>query len=213
MRVSRMILVAAFIAIMVPVAHAQEVQLSPYIGAAFSSKVANTAKFKQSPVYGVRWSVYIIPQFSLEANLGRQNDFRFDGTSGTTHAYHFDFNSLYYFNREGPKAEPVTKFAPYVTAGIGMLNVSGNQVFTVAGGKVVTTVPAGTTSRTLVLGDGARYLSFNYGGGIQGTRLAGPVGVRFDARGKTVPNLLGGAAHFMEISAGLTFTLSIPEFN
>jgi hypothetical protein len=37
-------------------------------------------------------------------------------------------------------------------------------------------------------------------------RLAGPVGLRFDARGYTLPDLLSQTLNIFEVSAGVTFS-------
>src|SRR5213075_2323444 len=93
----RMVLLTIVLASCVATAHAQELQISPYVGGVVSSKVADLASFKSSTVFGVRWSMYVIPQLSVEANLGRQNDFRPKDSTADSHAFVFDLNGLYHF--------------------------------------------------------------------------------------------------------------------
>ena len=42
--------------------------------------------------------------------------------------------------------------------------------------------------RTIVMDDGDTFLTFNYGGGVKAMNLWGPMGVRADIRGRTIPN-------------------------
>jgi len=178
-------------------AYGQELQISPYVGGVVSSKIADAASFKSSTVYGLRWSMYVVPQFSVEASLGRQKDFRFKDAPADSRAYVFDLNGVYHMRREGQDAEPVfSRFVPFATAGMGVMRADNN------GFELL--------KPNVYLLDGTRFLTINYGGGVQASRLAGPFGVRLDARGRTAPNMLGSAAHFFELSAGVTFNFMFP---
>ena len=198
-----MVLLTIVLASLVATARAQELQISPYVGGIVSSKVADAANFKTSAVYGLRWSMYVIPQFSVEASLGRQNDFKFKDTTADSHAFVFDLNGLYYFGREGDDAEPVKKFVPFTTAGIGLISADVKNGFALL-------KPNTSGAKSVYLIDGNRFFTINYGGGVQASRLAGPLGVRVDARGRTAPNMLGSSAHFFEFSGGVTFNLVFP---
>jgi hypothetical protein len=50
---------------------------------------------------------------------------------------------------------------------------------------------------------GTRF-AFNYGGGLKLRKLAGPLGLRFDMRGYSVPGVFGQTLNFFEATAGLT---------
>ena len=103
------------------------------------------------------------------------------------------------------QAEPAAKkLTPFATAGIGLLSAEA------ANGGVFLK-PSGTGTRNVLLLDGARFFTLNYGGGVQATRLAGPVGLRFDVRGRTAPNMLASSTTFFEFSGGVTFNFVFPD--
>src|SRR5690242_11833443 len=216
MRAHRIVMFIVLGSTLIATAQAQEIEINPFGGGIRSTKVADTADFRDSSVFGVRWSVFLIPQFSLEAAVARQDKFRFKNTDANGRAFNFDFNGLYYFDRERVPGPP-KKVAPFVTVGIGFLSayVKPNSQFYVLTGSTATgadappLAPAAGT-RTVRLADGDKFFTFNYGGGILASRLAGPLGLRFDARGRTAPNLFGSAATFWELTAGFTLNFEIP---
>jgi hypothetical protein len=54
-----------------------------------------------------------------------------------------------------------------------------------------------------VLEDGDTFFNYSYGGGVKGSRLWGPVGLRADIRGRTMPNFFGEHIHSFEATGGL----------
>ena len=66
--------------------------------------------------------------------------------------------------------------------------------------------PEFINASTPVIGDGDTFLTLSYGGGLKAPLLWGPVGLRSDIRGRTVPNLHGKAVTWLELTGGLTFT-------
>ena len=215
MRAHRIVLLIVFVATLIATAQAQEIEINPFGGGIVSSKVADTANFKNAAVYGLRWSVFVIPQFSLEAAVSRQDSFKFKDASADGRAYIFDLNGLYYFDRERVPGPP-KKVAPFVTVGVGFLSADlKNPQFYVLSGSTATGVQVPPLSappggRIVRLSDGDRFFTFNYGGGVLASRLAGPLGLRFDARGRTAPNLFGNGATFLEISGGFTINFEFP---
>jgi len=75
---------------------------------------------------------------------------------------------------------------PYATAGVGSITTFGDSL--------------------LNLGDIGTKFDFNYGGGIKFRKLAGPLGVRFDLRGYSVPGVFNQTLNFVEGSVGLLFS-------
>jgi hypothetical protein len=55
-------------------------------------------------------------------------------------------------------------------------------------------------------GDIGTKFAFNYGGGIKLRNLAGPLGVRFDIRGYSVPGVFSQTLNFVEGSVGVLFS-------
>jgi hypothetical protein len=82
----------------------------------------------------------------------------------------------------------------------------------ILGGQIYTTDPTtgnvvfDTTSHKVFVAENSAFFSFNYGGGVKGVNLWGPVGVRADIRGRTFPNFRGKSMTWPEATAGLTLT-------
>ena len=121
----------------------------------------------------------------------------------------FDLNGVWNFNQRELFG---SRISPYVTLGVGGLTaqVRHTNAALVAGSFYTsdssTGEPALTNGRTIVLNDGDSFLTVNYGGGIKAVNLWGPVGLRADVRGRTVPNFYSKAMHWPEVTGGVTFT-------
>jgi hypothetical protein len=210
-----LLLVGSILTVLIP-AQAQEMEINPFGGAIFSSSVAESADFKDVAVYGIRWSVFAIPQFSYEVTFGHQNHFEFEDTDPNSRAYIWEFSGVYHPGREVPGGRP-RRFAPFLTAGLGFLSADvkdSGYYFALTGDTAhgfetppVLSVP---NSRTVHLSSGDMFFTFNYGGGVKASRLLGPLGIRFDVRGRTAPNLFGSSATFIETSGGITFNWEFP---
>src|SRR5437867_7155990 len=111
MRAHQIGLLIVLVATLIATAQAQEIEVNPFGGGVRSAKVANTADFKDSALYGLRWSVFVIPQFSLEAGVARQDHFKFQDANADGRAFMFDLNGLYHFDRERVPGPP-KKVAP-----------------------------------------------------------------------------------------------------
>lgn len=81
---------------------------------------------------------------------------------------------------------PAGRVVPYATAGVGLITTFGDSL--------------------LRLGDIGTKFAFNYGGGIKFRKLAGPLGVRVDVRGYSVPGVFSQTLNFVEGSVGLLFS-------
>ncbi len=79
---------------------------------------------------------------------------------------------------------PISHLVPYATAGIGLMKPWGS------GFK-----PFGTK------------FAYNYGGGVKFQRLIGPIGLRFDVRGYTIPDAAGQTLNILEATGGLAFSI------
>jgi len=78
---------------------------------------------------------------------------------------------------------PAGRVVPYATAGVGLITTWGDSLL-----------------------DLGTKFAFNYGGGIKLRNLAGPLGVRFDVRGYSVPGVFSQTLNFVEGSVGLLFS-------
>ena len=81
---------------------------------------------------------------------------------------------------------PAARVVPYATAGVGLITTFGDSL--------------------LNFGDIGTKFSFNYGGGVKFRKLAGPLGVRVDVRGYSVPGVFSQTLNFVEGSIGLLFS-------
>lgn len=128
-----------------------------------------------SPMWGFRLSTNFVPMFGMEHTVAFSPDFLFPSTpTDATEAKGFVYSSDLILTL------PMGRVAPYVTAGIGLIRQYGSP-----------DLPVGTK------------LAFNYGGGVKVPRLAGPLGLRFDARGYTATGIFSQSLSLLEVSGGL----------
>jgi hypothetical protein len=85
---------------------------------------------------------------------------------------------------------PLERIVPYATVGLGLLS-----------SKRILRDPTELLTREF----GTEF-AINYGGGLKLTRLAGPVGLRFDVRGYTLPDVFSERLNVLEVSGGIIFT-------
>jgi len=81
---------------------------------------------------------------------------------------------------------PAGKITPYGTVGIGLITTSDKPIFEFENFGTKFTI--------------------NYGGGIKIHNLAGPIGLRFDLRGYSVPNVFNQTLNFIEGTVGIMFS-------
>jgi len=86
---------------------------------------------------------------------------------------------------------PLGHLYPYATVGVGLL-----------ASKRVLSQP----SQLLTSEEFGTNFAINYGGGLKLVRLAGPVGLRFDVRGYTLPDALDQRLNILEVSGGIMFS-------
>jgi len=86
---------------------------------------------------------------------------------------------------------PIGHLVPYVTAGIGLVH-SGE----------ILGLFQGSATPLFQEKFGTRF-AVNYGGGLKFSRLAGPLGLRIDVRGYTLPDVFSNRLNLFEVSGGL----------
>jgi hypothetical protein len=86
---------------------------------------------------------------------------------------------------------PVGHFVPFVTAGVGL--ITSKRVLREPL-HLPNTQEFGTT------------FALNYGGGLKLTKLAGPLGLRFDVRGYILPDVFSQRLNILEVSGGIVFS-------
>jgi len=126
------------------------------------------------------------------------------GSSGCGFLY--DVNGSWNF---GQRQFFNTRISPYLTIGAGGLTAeikdAASTYIRSDGVKFAdgTFVPSG---RSILLNDGDTFLTVDYGGGIKAMNLWGPMGLRADIKGRTLPNFFGQTLTWPELTGGVTFT-------
>lgn len=179
------------VALLSTAAFAQKVEIHPYAGGFFPAEWADSASFKNEGLYGVRGGVFLTNNIEVEGNLGYINHFEFESTATKSRAWLWDANGSYNFF--SPRLKKIT---PFVTGGVG-------AVTAVIDDFDQAILPVGNTDRSITLKDSDTFFALNYGGGIKAIRLWGPLGLRADVRGRTLPNFFGRNNTWLETTGGI----------
>jgi opacity protein-like surface antigen len=216
--VGRSAVIVCLIGIFSAALFAQKVELYPNAGAFFPERVDGN-KFKSDGIYGLKGGVFVGQNAQLEGSFSYLNHFElknapnsFNAAFGVVQPTVFgmlvDLNGSYNF---GQRQFLNSRVSPFVTAGVGTLTAvvrHGNSTFIEGGGNVIAgngaIVP--NPGRSVVLNDGDTFFTFNYGVGVKALNLWGPVGLRADVRGRTLPNFFGKTNTWAETTGGLVFS-------
>jgi hypothetical protein len=223
MKMTRLVvfLFATFVVLSAQSAFAQKFEVHPYAGGFFPGNWKNEYKFKNEGVYGVKAGAAITDRMSLEANWGWMPHMEFKGTDPRARGMIWEVAPTFNFN-----TSTFGKAVPYLTFGVGGVtgfigdtpNTTDRDLLLQFRGENDTAVDAGdilfnaqpnkgnTPRRSLIMEDGDTFLAVSYGGGFKGINLWGPVGLRFDVRGRSMPNFYGNSMSWLETTGGLTFT-------
>jgi hypothetical protein len=180
----------------------------------------DTTHLRDEGIYGLKASTAVNDYVQVEGNFGYINHFesRFaptvlDQTYGipvrTVHGLLYDVNGVFGF---GPRPVFGSRLRPYVTAGLGGVSTKvRHDTAAVIGGQFYTTDPttgavALDNGRKVIVADNTPFFTINYGAGVKGLNLWGPMGFRVDFRGRTLPNFRGNSMTWPEATAGLIFT-------
>lgn len=165
---------------------AQKYEINPYAGGFFPDQF-NLGKLKSEGLYGVRGGYFLTKNIEVEGNLGYINHFNLGTTEGKTRAWSWEGLGAYNFNI-------LPRIQPYASAGIG--GVTARNTSRIAPG----------VEPSITIEGGDTFFAFSYGGGVKSNRLWGPVGLRADVRGRTLPNFFGGNTTFLELTGGINLT-------
>lgn len=166
---------------------AQKYEINPYAGGFFPDQTG-FGKLKSEGLYGVRGGYFLTENIEVEGNLGYINHFRLQNPDGKTRA--FIWEGLGAYNFRDPFG---SRFQPYASAGIGGVTAKNSST------------PDAESSNPAIDG-GDTFFAFSYGGGVKSNRLWGPVGLRADVRGRTLPNFFGKTTTFLELTGGINLT-------
>jgi len=178
-------------------------------------------KIKAQGIYGLKGGVFVGPNAELEGSFGYLNHFEPGnspnplnmntvGTFGqpSVMGFIYDVNGVWNF---GQRQFLNARISPYLVAGGGGLTAEvrhGTSAFLQGGGLVPDAdgnlVP--NPGPTKVIHDGDTFFTVNYGDGIKAMNLWGPVGLRVDIRGRTIPNFYHSTPTWPEATGGLLFS-------
>jgi hypothetical protein len=202
-------------------AFAQKFEVHPYAGGFIPGDWKNEYEFKNEGVFGVKAGMFATDRLLLEGHWGWMPHMEFKGTDPGARGMIWEFApSINFFDSRFSRA------LPYVTVGFGgvtgyirdiptnedrevPLAFRGENDTEVKAADILAgarTINQGTPGRSLILEDGDTFFTISYGGGVKALNLAGPLGVRADFRGRSMPNFFGNSVSWLEMTGGLTFT-------
>ena len=182
---------------------AQDAEIFGYAGGFWPDKTP-IGQLRHGGIYGVKGGWWVDEHFEFEGNLGYINHFdvRTDLNTGVglfgrppIRALVYDVSGSWNFAAHSLRG---THLTPYVTAGAGALTAlvrNVDSVFILRG-----------PGRRIVMDDGDTFLTVTYGGGLKALDLWGPMGLRADVHGRSMPNLFGHAVNWPEATGGVTFS-------
>jgi len=180
-------------------------QLSPYAGGFWPTETLGGEDFKDDGLYGARLGVFVTDHVLIDGHVGYSHEFEYTDSDPGSHAWLWDTNATLHFFPWN------INLSPFLTAGVGGLTATldeGGSIFFLYsddGGFLEVGDPE-PGLRVVQLEDGDSFFGFNYGGGLKATELWGPVGLRFDLRGRTLPNFFGEDLSWLETTGGLTIS-------
>ena len=145
------------------------------------ANVRSGLDFHGTALYGARLEYDFLKIFGVEQNVAFSPRI-FEGTIFPNSANGADARGFLYSSNFVVNI-PMGHLVPFASGGLGLVhpwNIDPN--------------PLGTK------------FAANYGGGVKLDRLAGPLGLRFDARGWTVPDYFGDTLNILEVSGGVTLS-------
>lgn len=166
-------------------AAARQIEIHPYAGGFFPQKFLDLLKVKSEGVYGVKAGVFLTDNTEAEGHLGYIRNLNFADAQTTKRGYIWEGSGSYHFGGS-------PRF--YVTGGLGGVTAATGQ-----GEDFFFDSNAGTRDT---------FLAVSYGGGMKALNLRGPLGVRIEGRGRTLPRYLGFRFNWFEATAGLTFSFN-----
>jgi hypothetical protein len=207
-----LVLGIAVLALATPSLFAQKYEANPYGGFVWPGPSV-VGHINDQAIWGGRFGYFLDPNFELEGNVGYMNKFHPRQINPKARGLLWEVAGDYNFSTsEFPFSE---HFSPFVVVGVGGIttllrdvdsfpfneSISGTA-FTInpaTGNPVVVPV---TAVRPRAIRDHDTFFTVSYGGGFKSMRVWGPVGFRFEARGRTLPNYYGGSPTFLEATGG-----------
>lgn len=171
---------------------AQKWEIYPYAGGFFPHS-ADFGQIKNEGLYGVKGGVNLFPSFELEGSFGYINHFRAESIDTPSRAALWEADGNFHF--------PWGRVQPFASAGVGALRATVDKSLLDPSSNVDSVSLLGNP-----LSNGDTFFMFSYGGGVKAERLWGPIGLRADVRGRTLPNIFGTHMTWLETTGGITIS-------
>jgi hypothetical protein len=191
--------------LMAPALLAQKYEINPYGGGYWPGRTS-VGKLKKEGIYGLRGGIFLDTNFELEGNFGYLNHFEVRGIDPKSRGLLWEAAGNYNFSA---KDWPVIReFTPFVVVGLGGITT---HLETVDSYSFIPGTPAQLiNTNTSVPGainvnDNDTFFTVSYGGGFKSVKLWGPLGLRADVRGRTLPNYYHSAPTWLEATFGINF--------
>ena len=217
--VVRFALIALVLGVFAASLAAQQVEIYPNAGFYWPSKT-DFGKITADGIYGIKAGMFMDQNVQLEGSFGYLNHFEngsqpnpfgaFGFRQPSVYGLLYDVNGAWNF---GSRTFVGHRISPFISLGVGGLTAyvkHADSVDVLGGGFVgfnpFTGQPIPNPGRRVVMDDGDTFLTFNYGGGVKAMNLWGPMGLRADFRGRTIPNWYGQTMSWPEVTGGVVFT-------
>jgi hypothetical protein len=215
----RSALIALLVGLFAGSLSAQKVELYPNAGGFWPDNMNTNNHLRNEGIYGLKAGVFLTNSAQVEGSVGYINHFElrnapnvlnpsFGIASPTVYGVLYDVNGSWNF---GTRQFLNARVSPFISIGAGGLTANvrhGNSVNIQGGGFVFDANgnAVANPARSVMMNDGDTFLTLNYGGGVKAMNLWGPVGLRADVRGRTIPNFYGETTSWPEVTGGITFT-------
>lgn len=162
-----------------PSLFAQKWEFNPYAGGYWPNSL------RDGGTIGLRGGLFVSPDWEVEWHGAYLTPLDIRRTNSSARATLYEIGGAYNFR--------VPEYTPFVSFGVGGLGtiVRHVQSLDVVG------------ARSLQQSTGDMFLNFSYGGGLKMIRAWGPAGLRFEFRGRTIPNFYGATTTWPEFTTGL----------
>jgi hypothetical protein len=171
-------------------AFAQKYEVHPLVGRNAPTRWADAYHLKSVSLVGVKASVFADDTTQVEGEFEYLPHFEFTGTDPNTRAL------VWGINASRNIFIPDSKVIPFFTFGVGGVTARVDSP-----GTSTTVLP----DRTVKLDNNDTFAALSYGAGVKAHNVFGPVGLRFNILGRTMPNFFSRANSWAEITGGLVF--------
>jgi hypothetical protein len=189
----------------IPSVFAQKYEVDVYGGSNWGGS-SSVGELKKNTLLGIKAGYFFDPNLEAELNLGYLPQFEVKSIDPKSRGWLWEAGmNLNFSSAEFPFKR---QFTPFIAAGLGGITTTiANPVsFDKTQDVQFTNGTTLTSVNTYTITSGDTFFTFSYGGGIKSVRLAGPIGLRLDARGRTIPNYYGHSAPtWFELTGGVNF--------